>query len=672
MSHMSNNLSILKGNTRTENTASELLGSTEMKGFPPKDSSDSEEGEALDRLKKERAMDSLLAFLQQEVESPTQTELLLQHRLQTLKEAHKQQLQKTEYLHQQSLEKRMLHNSLLIEGNERNTSAEKHLDKFFSSHNKTDTSIEMETPRCKGPRKSHSMSDLSSVKTVPTRASPQPRASQMPATTSAAWASGTTAPKPFSMSLRETQRRFQLLQNKMPLDVETDLESKRKAEEAECQKQFRAAPVPGHVNLSLYHVITEAQEKARKTGVEQRKDFLLSVQKPFRFMEREEKKKQELTKQLSSSAPSANTAVSNEVRRSIPKAVMDPGVSDHLKEKELSRKIRIQTRAQEMLRNSMAPIETQVHREDLEKRSADRTKKQALGLLEEKPTFKPTTNAKVPDFDRLYRAFQKEALRRAEMKDVTRCQPFKLRTSDLPQRQSQKKTELSQEELGKTYLKRSHSFSGITSLSTDTLPTYITDDARKRCSAIRRSMEEKVNKEHENAQWMQVHKIKAQSMKNTVTSRAKAMDPHRSLKEVYQEKLKQHRETDQKRMKEYKRELQEMKTRVKVRPYLFEQVSQKNAKSGAERRYRVRLEQEGLNEHFVQKKGESIDVGESITVTPPLTSDEVHSSEIDARITNIGTEHSADICVKEKEVYEPTRKKPNEISISQMRALCAE
>ncbi|XP_064184784.1 protein FAM161B isoform X1 [Anguilla rostrata] len=647
MSHRSNNLSPLNGNARTENTAALLPGCTEMKGFPPKDSSDSEEGEAVDRLKKESTMDSLLAFLQQEMESPAETEVLLQHRLQTLKEAHRQQLQKTEHLHQQSLEKRMLHNSLLAEGNERNDRAEGHLDELFSCNNKKNTGIKtcLETPRCNSPRKSHSLSDLRSVKTVPSRASPQPRGSQRPATTSAALATGATVSKPFSMTLRETQRKFQQLQNSKAQDVEMYLESKRKAEEEECQKKFRAAPVPEHVHLSLYHDITEAQEKARKTGVEQRKDFLLSMQKPFSFLEREEKKKKELTEQLHSSAPSPNISKSIEVRRPIPKAVKDPGVSEHLKEKELNRKIRIKMRAQEMLRNSMAPIETKSHREDLEKSSADCTKKRAQGFLEEKPTFKPTTNPKVPDFDRLYRAFQKEALRRAEMKDVTRCQPFKLRTSDLPPRQSQKKSEPSQEQEGKAYLKRSHSFSGITSLSADILPTYITDDARKRCSAIRRSMEEKVSKENESAQWMQVHKIKSQSMKNTVTSRAKAMDPHRSLKEVYQEKLKQHRETDQKRMKEYKRELQEMKTRVKVRPYLFEQVTQKNAKSGAERRYRVRLEQAGLNEHFVKEKGESAGV------TPPFTSDnEDPGSEKDAQITNIGTDDSAESCVEEKEV----------------------
>lgn len=177
------------------------------------------------------------------------------------------------------------------------------------------------------------MSDLSSERTVSARASPQHKGFKMPATASGDWASGTSAPKPFITTLRETPWKSQLLQNKMPLDVEFDPESKRKAEEAECQKKFHAAPVPEHVHLSLYHDITEAQEKARKMGVEQRKDFLLSMQKPFSFVEREERKKKVLTQQLSSSAPSPNTTESTEVRRSIPKAVMDPGVSEHLKGK---------------------------------------------------------------------------------------------------------------------------------------------------------------------------------------------------------------------------------------------------------------------------------------------------------------------------------------------------
>ncbi|KAJ8390825.1 hypothetical protein AAFF_G00099570 [Aldrovandia affinis] len=491
--------------------------------------------------------------------------------------------------------------------------------------------------RFEGPRRSHSLSDLSSVKTRSSRTSRLLGGSQKPATAPAARASGTTMPQPFSMTVRETLKKSQLLHHKVPQDAQRLLQSKQETEDAaECQKQFRATPALGHAFLSLCRDVTDARERARTAGLVERRAFLLSMQRPFSFCEREEKRKEEIRRQLGGPALSPSATKPVKVRKPIPKAVKDPGVSEHLKEEEQHRKIRIQTRAQDMLRSSTAPIETRAHREGLEKRSAQRTKEEALSFLEEKPTFQPRTNSQVPDFERLYRAFQKEALRRAEKKDVTRCQPFQLRTSALPPRQSQKSCEPAQEEAGKTHLKRSHSFSGITSLSTDTLPIYITDAARTRCSAIRRSMEEQASKEKESAQWMQKHNMKSCAMKNMVTSRAKAMDPHRSLKEVYHEKLKQHRETDQKRMKEYKMELQQMKTRVKIRPYLFEQVSQKNAKSDAERRYRARLEQAGLNEHFVKEKGESAGA------TPPFSSaEDDQGSENDIQHTRSGTEEAA-------------------------------
>ncbi|XP_036397397.1 protein FAM161B [Megalops cyprinoides] len=556
-------------------------------------------------------MGDMLAFLQQDGGSPAETEQLLQQRLQALKKAHRQQLQKTCQVHQQGLEKRLLHNSLLSAGNERKAGATGHLEDFFSLSDNQNINMR---PGSEAP---------SSVKSVGSNASPKLRITQRPATTAEARASCTTVPKPFNITLREGQRKSQLLQNKVPLDTERLLGGKMEAEEAECQKQFRAAPVPGHVFLPLYHDITEVREQVRKAGIEQRQEFLLSIQKPFSFVEREEKKKTEMKQQLCSPALLPQTTKSIEVRIPIPKAVLDPGVSEHLKEKELHRKIRIQIRAQDMLRSSMAPIKTQVSRGDEEKRSSHRTRKEVLGFLDEKPSFQPRTNPQVPEFDKLHKALQKEALKRTEQKDVTRCQPFQLRTSALPPRRRQKTPEPSQDSGGKTDLKRSHSFSGITSLSTDTLPTYITDAARKRGSAIRRSMEEKMRKESENAHWMEQHKVRSQAMKSMVTSRARAVDPHKSLKEVYHEKLKQHRETDQKRMREYKRELHEMKTRVKVRPYLFEQVTQKNAKSGAERRYRDTLEQAGLNEHFVRQKGESAGV------TPPFTSDDEDATEND-------------------------------------------
>ncbi|KTF77145.1 hypothetical protein cypCar_00037975 [Cyprinus carpio] len=98
-------------------------------------------------------------------------------------------------------------------------------------------------------------------------------------------------------------------------------------------------------------------------------------------------------------------------------------------------------------------------------------------------------------------------------------------------------------------LKRSSSFGGLTSLSMDTLPTYITDAARKRSMAVRQA--------------------------------------------------------DLERMKDYQRELKEIKTRVTARPHLSEQVSQKNGKNNVECRYRNTLEQAGLDENFVRSKGET-------------------------------------------------------------------
>ncbi|KAB5562318.1 hypothetical protein PHYPO_G00016500 [Pangasianodon hypophthalmus] len=208
-------------------------------------------------------------------------------------------------------------------------------------------------------------------------------------------------------------------------------------------------------------------------------------------------------------------------------------------------------------------------------------------------------------FDKLHQAFQKEVMERTERREVTLCQPFQLQTSALQPRQSRSSTDKSPKYNDMNILKRSNSFSGLTSLSRDTLPTYITDAARKRSMAIRKSLELRDSKEQQNAEWMRQHRMKSQAMSRGVVARAKAMDPHRSLKEVFQEKLKQHRQADQERVKDYKKELIEMKARVSARPYLFEQVSQRDAKSDAERRYRSTLEQEGLDENFVRSTGEN-------------------------------------------------------------------
>ena len=81
--------------------------------------------------------------------------------------------------------------------------------------------------------------------------------------------------------------------------TQSSYEHKELAWEAECQKKFRALPVPRHVTLPLYRQMTEQRETRRKQCLDQRKDFLLSSQKPFCFQGRERERRKKMTAMLS-------------------------------------------------------------------------------------------------------------------------------------------------------------------------------------------------------------------------------------------------------------------------------------------------------------------------------------------------------------------------------------
>lgn len=107
-------------------------------------------------------------------------------------------------------------------------------------------------------------------------------------------------------------------------------------------------------------------------------------------------------------------------------------------EAELYREIRIQMRAKDLLESSVAPIDTSNCRRKPQSRTATKTKQEKLGFLQDKSfSFTPRINPTIPDFEELYWAFQREAVRRQEVKEATRNKPFKLRTSNLRSRQRQ-------------------------------------------------------------------------------------------------------------------------------------------------------------------------------------------------------------------------------------------
>ncbi|KFO63731.1 Protein FAM161B, partial [Corvus brachyrhynchos] len=423
------------------------------------------------------------------------------------------------------------------------------------------------------------------------------------------WIPSITIPQPFKMTLREARKKSELMKSYMFLELDKERDKRQSQDEAECQKQFRAQPVPAHVFLPLYQEIMEQNEIRRQAATQKRKELLLSTQRPFSFLEKEEKKKEAIRQKFLAATPNESSK-QKQASKKVPKSTYDSLLGDKLKEAELYREIRIQMRANDLLKSSIAPIDTSNCRREPQSRTATRTKQERLGFLQDKSfSFKPKINPTIPDFEELYWAFQRKTVRRQEIKEPTRNKPFKLRTSNLHarQRQANEKTKFDffqdSQKLSKVSVQKSQSLPGLSSLSSNTLPVHITDATRKRESAIRYAQDNKKEGDKEGIYWLEKQKMKCQAMQKSVNSRAKALDPHKSLEETQKEKSKQNRQNMQDRTKEYRKELEEMQLRVKNRPYLFEQVTKHDARRGAERRYRRTLQQVGLSEEFVKKKG---------------------------------------------------------------------
>ncbi|XP_035530299.1 protein FAM161B [Morone saxatilis] len=536
-----------------------------------------------------------MSKLETVLEDGLRSELVLQHQLKALSEALRQQMQETERRQREELERRIHQNALL-------STDQESVDKNELNHQHKNV----------GMRRSTSTSALTSGKEILHRQSERSYSS------SPAWLSSTNW-KHCSVRKTSTLTPTRTQQCERLASCKTTQMIKEEEAEAECQKKFCALPVPSHVVQPLYQEMMELREKERKQGREQRRDFLLSFQKPFTFLEREKEKRENLIEKLNQASRDQKNKAAN-FRKSPHKELKGSSESE-LKDQELCREVSAQTTVQR---------ENPIVSGSPKLRTAERTRKGKLGFLDERPSFKPKIIHQVPDFSRLHKALQTESLRKTQSKDPIKCKPFYLRTSALPARQSRTSPENSQ--VPKiSNLSRSKSLGALTSLSTDTLPTYITDAARKRCMAIRKSMETRDSKNQESADWLRKHQMRSQAMKKAVTLHAKLLDPHSSLKEVQNEKLQHHREADRQRMREYMRELRDIKTRVSERPYLFEQVKQKNAKAHAEQTYRNKLKIAGLKEQFVEENGEAAE-GMS---TSSRSEDDTDENEIHSREENV-------------------------------------
>ncbi|XP_030052028.1 protein FAM161A [Microcaecilia unicolor] len=240
------------------------------------------------------------------------------------------------------------------------------------------------------------------------------------------WSKKVTVPEPFQMTIREAKKKQQKVKSKSEIELENSLLKKLLEEETECQKQFRANPVPASVFFPLYREIMERNEERRKFVKDRSKEILLASQKPFQFIEREERKKKMKKLQLEDLvAPKLKTHTFK--AKPVPKSVYSPAISERLQENNLYRAIRIQMRAQELLQSSVPPSMLTSHCPSGERKSKCCEPKEELYR-------KPQINLQVPDFEVLHRKFQKQLLQKKDAKQVTVCEPFYLHTLGIPSR----------------------------------------------------------------------------------------------------------------------------------------------------------------------------------------------------------------------------------------------
>ncbi|XP_071661763.1 protein FAM161A isoform X2 [Patagioenas fasciata] len=443
-----------------------------------------------------------------------------------------------------------------------------------------------------------------------------------------AWSPKVTVPKPFQMTIREARKREENIKSKSQVEMENHLLKKQLEEEAECQKQFRANPVPAAVFLPLYHEIVRRNEERRRSVKERSKVKLLASQKPFKFIEQEKQRNEMRKMQLRDlSAPEKKAKPFK--AKPVPRCVYSPAVNDKLKEEELYREIRIRMRAEELLRNSSLPNSR------LALTNTNRKKKHKC--VEPKETEnKPKIKSSVPDFQQLHKKFQKRLLQQKQVKHLTVCEPFHLRTPSIPSNKGKILQDIQEDEekLKETrwpYASprreprmRNSSANSHLSGSGETKSPKSTESTRRRLQVIRNSLEEKRKLEEQQKRNRTKQKQRTKKLQKIVTARAEANDPHQSLAQVSKSKLKTFRNDEKQRMQEYLQELQEMEERVKQMPLLLERVAQKNARIAAEKHYSSRLRALGICPELVSKKGQT-------TKLLQRSSAEAFNNSIDAR-----------------------------------------
>ena len=101
-----------------------------------------------------------------------------------------------------------------------------------------------------------------------------------------------TVCKPFSMTLREEEKKRNNFSTKSSKQLERDLKMKRDMENMELKRTFEALPLPSSTAEGLYDELLKNNKVRKERNLLKRNEFLMRTSKPFGFVEREKSRVQ--------------------------------------------------------------------------------------------------------------------------------------------------------------------------------------------------------------------------------------------------------------------------------------------------------------------------------------------------------------------------------------------
>ncbi|XP_067938833.1 protein FAM161A-like [Watersipora subatra] len=425
------------------------------------------------------------------------------------------------------------------------------------------------------------------------------------------WSPVITIPKPFRMMLREEKK--QKTKTKAQEELEQKRLEERKAEEAELSKKFKATPAPAHIYMPLYDDITEQQETKRRLNHQYREELLRSVEKPFKFYQREEAKRRQKVNKEIYEGKSKSRKKETFKAKPIPR-VLEEDISEKLAVEEEYRKIRNRMRAEELLRESRLPPSMDAREKTKELNRIKQLARELRGFgLSSEPSFRPKITGDAPDFEELHRRnAQRLAEIRAE-KEGTVMKPFHLRTSRILSNKEKIIDDIVQDEQQLPEKRWPYKNSRVkpsnigklsaSVTSADRMPSMGTQSVELRRSHTKKKMTEEMQKELARLEYERKRRQKAKKLKKEVIEKAAGNDIQYGLIDQSSEKTRRYREENRIRAEEYRRSLREMQDRISDRPLLFEKTTQKIARQRAERKYEETLNRAGVSRDAMDRRG---------------------------------------------------------------------